>query len=290
MLYQSVLVDTLCRLTIEKGTRVYAGKDAYLYVKGQLLVNGTTEERVLFRNVRLDAAYENIPGQWGGIVFLEGTHDNRINNGTIRNAIYGIRLGAPDADTIPELVVENTIIENMSHSGILAFTSDLLAENTLIDNCVQFVCANIAGGNYTYRHCTMVNYPTGFIAENPAVYFSDNLLLDDNSSIVDDLQITLFNTIIYGEEEDEILFNLDGGASTTLMVRNNIFRTTLDILDTLGNQLNVDPQFMDVLRYDYRLDTLSPAKDHGSAIGVLTDLEGNIRDPLPDIGAYERIE
>jgi len=290
VLYQSVLVDTLCRLTIEKGTRIYAAKDAYLYVKGQLLVNGTTQERVQFRNVRLDAAYENIPGQWGGIVFLEGTHDNRIDNGIIRNAIYGIRLGAPDTDTIPEVVIENTIIENMSHSGILAFTSDLLAENTLIDNCVQFVCANIAGGNYTYRHCTLANYANGFIPENPAVYFSDNLLLDDNSTISGNMQITLYNTIIYGEEKDEILFNLDGGANTTLSMRNNIFRTTLDVLDTLGNQLNADPNFVDIFRYNYRLDTLSPAKNKGAAIGVLTDLDGNIRDPLPDIGAYERIE
>jgi hypothetical protein len=290
VLYQSVLVDTLCGLTIEKGTRIYAGKDAYLYVKGQLLVRGTPEERVQFRNVRLDATYENIPGQWGGIVFLEGTYDNRINFASIRNAIYGIRLGAPDSDTIPELVIENTIIENMSHSGILAFTSDLLAENTLINNCVQFVCANIAGGNYTYRHCTMANYPNSFIPENPAVYFSDNLLLDDKSTIVDDLQVTLYNTIIYGEEMDEIVFNLDGGAITTLGMRNNIFRTTLDILDTLGNQLNTDPNFVDVLRYNFRLDTLSPAKNNGVAIGVLTDLDGNLRDLLPDIGAYERIE
>jgi hypothetical protein len=290
VVYQSVLVDTLCSLTIEKGTRIYAGKDAYLYVKGQLLVNGTPEEQVQFRNVRLDAAYENIPGQWGGIVFLEGTFDNRISYSSIRNAVYGIRLGAPDSDTIPELVIENTIIENMSHSGILAFTSDLVAENTLIDNCVQFVCANIAGGNYTYRHCTMANYANGFIPENPAVYFSDNLLHDDNSTIVGDLQVTLYNTIIYGEEKDEILFSLDGGATTTLGMRNNIFRTTLDILDTLGNQLNTDPKFVDVFRYNYRLDTLSPAQNNGAAIGVLTDLDGNLRDSLPDIGAYECIE
>jgi len=290
VLYKSVLVDTLCSLTIEKGTRIYASKDAYLYVKGQLTVNGAADDRVQFRNVRLDVAYENIPGQWGGIVFLEGTYSNRITYASIRNAIYGIRLGAPDNDTIPELVIENTIIENMSNSGILAFTSDLLAENTLIDNCVQFVCANIAGGNYTYRHCTMANYANGFIPENPAAYFADNLLLDDNSTITGDLQVTLYNTIIYGEEKDEIVFNLNGGANTTLIMKNNIFRTTLDILDTLGNQLNADPKFVDVFQNDFRLDTLSPAKNKGAVIGVLTDLDGNLRDAFPDIGAYERIE
>ena len=290
VLYQSILIDSLCSLTIEKGTRIFAGKDAYIYVKGQLIINGTTDSRVQFRNVRLDAPYENIPGQWGGIVFLEGTYDNWITNAIIRNAVYGIRLGAPDSDTIPDIVIENTIIENMSHSGILAFSSDLIATNTLIDNCVQFVCANIAGGNYTYRNCTMANYSNGFIPENPAVYFTNNLLLDDNTTISGDLKIALLNTIIYGDGDDEIIFNLDGEANTTLIVRSNIFRTTLDILDTLGNQINVDPKFIDVFNYNYHLDTLSPAKDMGVVIGVTTDLDGNTRDALPDVGAYERIE
>ena len=52
----------------------------------------------------------------------------------------------------------------------------------------------------------------------------------------------------------------------------------------------MDPEFMDPARYNYRLDTLSPAKDHGVFIGVGHDLDGNSRDALPDMGAYERIE
>jgi len=57
-----------------------------------------------------------------------------------------------------------------------------------------------------------------------------------------------------------------------------------------NNILNLDPKFMDVRDFDFRLDTLSPAKDKGQELMIMKDLDGNLRDNLPDIGAYERIE
>ncbi|NJO89524.1 MAG: hypothetical protein HC831_11680 [Chloroflexia bacterium] len=123
-----------------------------------MIAEGTPEERILFRNERLDPLYENIPGQWGGIIFLEGSRDNHLNFTTIRNAINGIRLGTPDQDTIPDIILQNIIVENMSNTGILSFTSDLYAENVLVNNCLEFNCANVAGGNYTYKQCTFANF------------------------------------------------------------------------------------------------------------------------------------
>jgi hypothetical protein len=290
VLYGSVLLDTLCALTIEPGSRIYATKDAYLYVKGQMISKGTQDQAIEFSNDRLELPYQNIPGQWGGIVFLEGAHDCEITFTTIRNATFGIRLGSPDQDTIPEVVLRNVIIENMSHSGIINFTSDLYAENTLVNNCIQFVCANIAGGNYTYKHCTFANYSLHFIRQSPLFYASDNILLDDGSTIVEDIFVTIQNSIVHGDLEDELLFDFSGGADIQLAFNNSIFKTTISGLDTLGNILNQNPEFINPYQYDYRLDTLSPAKDSAANIGILIDLAGNARDELPDIGAYERIE
>jgi hypothetical protein len=290
VMYGSVLVDTLCSLTIEKGTRIFAAKNAYLYVRGQLLTNGTAEDRIVFRNERLDPKYENIPGQWGGIIFLEGTYGNEINYTTIRNAIYGIRLGAPDNDTIPEVVLRNTIIQNMSHSGIISFSSDLYAENTLVNNCIEFTCANVAGGNYIFRHCTFANYSQNFIRQSPSFFVSDNIRLDDNSVIIENISVILQNSIVFGDQTEELFFDLSGGANFTFAFNNNIMKSTINGLDTLGNIINQDPRFIDRLRYNYRLDTLSPAKDTGIFIGIAHDLDGNARDAKPDIGAYERIE
>jgi len=290
LIYSSILIDTLCQLTIEPGTKIFGAKDAYIYTKGKIIAEGTPDDRILFQNQRQDPAYENLPGQWGGIVLLEGSHGNSMNFTTIRNAVYGIRLGSPDQDTIPDIVMKNMIIENMSNAGILAFTSDLYAENVLIDNCIEFNCGNIAGGNYTYKHCTFANYGYNFIRQNPSFYIADNIQLDDGSMIVEDIYVTIKNTIIDGNIEDELFFNLDGGAPYTFEFNNSIFKTSITDLDTLGNIINADPKFINSSRYDYRLDTLSPAKDMGIFVGVTSDLDGNARDNFPDIGAYERIE
>lgn len=290
VMFGSVLVDTLCSLTIEKGARIFAAKDAYLYVRGQLIAYGTADERILFRNDRLDLQYEQIPGQWGGIIFLEGTYGNELNFTTIRNAIYGIRLGAPDQDTIPEVVLKNTIIENMSHSGIISFSSDLYAENTLVNNCIEFTCANVGGGNYTYKHCTFANYSQNFVRQSPSFFVSDNIRLDNGADIIKDIAVTLQNSIVFGDQVEEFYFDLSGGADFTFAFNHNLLKSGITGLDTLGNIVNQDPLFVDHTRYDYKLDTLSPAKDAGIFIGITMDLEGNLRDSKPDMGAYERIE
>lgn len=290
VIYNSILVDTLCELTIEKGARIYASREAFLYVKGTLIADGTEEERVLFRNDRLDYQYENVTGQWGGLVFLEGSHGNDLNFTTIRNAVFGIRLGSPDNDTIPDVILRNCIIENMSNAGILAFTSDLYAENTLVNNCIEFNCGNIAGGNYTYKHCTFANYGFTIFRETPSFYATDYIDLDDNSFIEDEIFLQIQNSIIDGSLQDELLFDFRSEKNVVLALNDNMFKTSISDLDTLGNILNEDPEFMDPVVYNYRLDTLSPAKDGGAFIGIEYDLDGNLRDEFPDLGAYERIE
>ncbi len=290
VLYNSILIDTLCQLTVDPGTRIFAAHDAYIYVKGSLAVNGTAENRVLFRNVRMEPRYDNAPGQWGGILFLEGSKNNTINFAVLRNAQFGVRLGTPDNDTIPDLTLSNTIIENMSESGILCFTSDLKATNVLVDHCVQFAAANLGGGNYRYENCTFSRDGINFINQNQAFLMTDNIPLDDQSIIVNDLKIDVINCIITGQSKDEILINNDGGAAIEILFAHNILQTSIDELNINDNLLNIDPKFIDPFGYDYRLDTLSPAIDAGLNINVLTDLDGHFRDPMPDIGAYERIE
>ena len=290
VIYASVLVDTNCLLRIEKGTRIYLAKNAFIYIKGSIMAIGDAENRIIFRNERLEPAYDNIPGQWGGILFLEGSYDNIMEFTVIRNGVFGIRLGTPDQDTIPDLVLKNTIIENMSNVGILAFTSDLYAENVLANNCFDFVCANVGGGSYTYKHCTFANYRINFISENPAMYISNYISLDNDSTIFADLDLTMQNSIIYGSNQEELLFDFKEEAGAVLSMKNNIFRSTIGALDTLENFLNTDPAFIHPAFYDYHLDTLSPAKDTGAKIGVLNDLDGILRDDKPDRGVYERIE
>lgn len=293
LIYNSVLVDSLCSLSIEKGTRVYFNSGSSLFIKGSIQVEGTAEEPVIFRNDRLDETYENAPGQWNGLVFLEGSKDNGINFAQIHNADIGIRLGTPDADTIPDLVLGNTIIENMATAGILCFTSDLYAYNTLVDNCGTYTVGNFAGGNYTYGHCTFANYNFVFFRQEPSVVFTNNLVLADNSTLAADLHVNIFNSIVWGSLQEEILTSNADEAGFVINANNNLLRTNNEDF-AFNNILNTSdvsfPEFKNPEDYNYRLDTLSPAKDTGHLTTILKDLDGNPRDNLPDLGAYERLE
>ncbi|MEX2336860.1 MAG: right-handed parallel beta-helix repeat-containing protein [Fulvivirga sp.] len=303
VIFNSVLIDTLCTLTIEAGTKIYSHNGSYIFVKGTIAVQGTAENRVVFRNDRLD--FKDVPGQWGGIIFLPGSKNNSIHYTDIRNAETGIYLGTPDDDVQADLLVANTTIENMGGNtnlpvrggglvlpgyGILAVTSDLHMYNSLINNCAINTVGNYAGGNYRYEHCTFASYSFDFFREDPSVVFSDNLFIGDDELLVNDLHVALINTIIWGDQKDEIMLSNGGEANFSLEMSHNLFRSTLTALNNSGNILNEDPKFIKAREYNYRLDTLSPGKDKGFDIGLNIDHDGRERDSKPDIGAFERIE
>ncbi len=303
VIYNSILVDTLCNLTIEPGARIFSHNSSFIFVRGSIHVQGTAEMKVLFTNDRFDDNFKNAPGQWGGIIFLPGSQDNVIDHAEIRNAEIGLYLGTPDDDDEPDLIVNNTRIENIGGNnvlpiggdfvqpgfGIIAITSDLYVTNTLINNCAVNVLGNYAGGNYKYEHCTFANFSFDFFREDAAVVFSDNLVLPGNRLLVSDLSVEMYNSIIWGNLREELLISESGEVVTTIILENNLIRTeNADVSD--GNILNEDPKFFDPRDYVYSLDTLSPAKDVGVDIGIFFDLEGNERDELPDLGAFERIE
>jgi len=300
----SVLVDSLCNLTVEPGAKIYSHNGSFIFVEGTISVDGRSDNRVTFRNDRFDEGFEDAPGQWGGIIFLQGSKDNRIEFADIRNAEFGVYLGTPDDNEDYDLVIGNTRIENMGGTetfagniinllpgyGILAVTSDLYVYNTLVNNCAINTVANLAGGNYRYENCTFANFSFDFFREDPVMVLSDNIQLGDNTLLVDNLKTTITNTIIWGSQTDELLVSNTGETQFSIEISHSLLRTSDSQWNVNNNILNDDPEFAGPRDYDYALDTLSPAKDAGVDIGLLEDLEGKVRDSQPDIGALERIE
>lgn len=286
----TIIVSSGCKLQIEKGANIYFEKGAGIFVQGTLKALGDSAKNIVFRNTRFDGVYDQVPGQWKGIYFLEGSKDNEISFAQIFNGEIGLRLGTPDEDDIPDVQVSNTEIYNMSVAGILAYTSDIQASNTLIYSCGQYLVGGFAGGNHTYVHCTFSDEPPLLVQEQPSMQFSDNVIVGGNETITSDLSLSVTNSIIWGTGAEELLVNNGGGANVSVTLNNNIIRSREDIPNNYTSQEFNFPGFKAAIAYNYELDTLAFAKDKAVKTTVLVDLAGIERDAKPDIGAYEYIK
>lgn len=289
VIFGILTVDSLVKLTIEKGVTVYMDVGAAILVKGNLTILGTQLDKVNFRGARLDRQYAEVAGQWDAIYFDAGSKNNHIRYAHLRNGNVGLRIGAPpDSDTIPELVVENTIIENMRLRGLISFSSDIYLVNTQINNCTQNAVACLAGGNYTFLHCTFANTETRFFTEEPTVFMSNFYQLPDASILKSTLSFQMTNCIVWGDRMNDFQVTNQIGTDARWLVRNCLLKTTDNQFNNNSNILNQRPRFRSAFRLDFRLDSLSPALGRGLNIGIPMDIEGVTRANPPDIGAHER--
>ena len=290
VIYDHILVDSLCTLTVEPGARIFSHSGSNIYVKGSIQAVGTPENPILFTNDRFDPVFVDLAGQWGSIIFLEGSKNNHFKQTTIRNGQNGLWLGTPDADQDWDIVIEESTIENCSGSGILAFTSDLSMTNVVVNNCGQLAVAMLAGGNYEMKHCTIANYGFGFFKQDPAFAVSNAFELADGNILAADLNMTVDNCIIWGIDNEEIVLQSLEEVAFDLNIANSILKTSNEDLDVNNNLLNLDPEFFDAQSFDYRLDSISPALEMAPEIGVLLDRLGDDRPAKPAIGAHEVVK
>jgi hypothetical protein len=311
LVYNYAYVDTLSTLTIAPGTRIYFHKGAGLYVKGNIVVNGTRDNPVMFLADRLEEAYKNIPDQWNGILLFSGSKGNEFTHAQIRNANIGLQVGTIEHEGFATVTLANTKIENMAYAGIFALKSKISAYNSVIANCGFYAVALLVGGEYEFYHTTIANFWGGF-SRKPRTTSSlaiSNVLEYTNSDgktlvFLGDLNKAHFgNSIIFGNNNLE----LELGKNKEKLFNYYFDHCILQVPDTFNtsdkNHYNnilkgskFDPKFVDINKnLNFELDTLSPAKDVGSSVYSKMfpfDMKGMDRtaDKGPDLGAYERIE
>ncbi len=294
VIMDTVLVDSTCTLTVQEGVRIYMDHAATILVNGTLNINGTAENKVVIRTSRIDAGYDRAPGQWGTLFFGAGSRGNTIDHAEIRNGITGLILGVNVLGDNAELTLTNTSIGHMSSMGIFALHPDLLATNLEIFDCGSYLMANVAGGNYSFNHCTFTNSPNQFWqVDDPAVAFSNEYDNERGTVILGDLNVELTNSIIWGEtqEGEELLLAVSDETSYDLTIENNIIRSSDSVFTELGNyisQWDTFPGFYAPRMYDFRLDSTSNARDKAPESDLEFDLNDILRDSIPDIGAHER--
>ncbi len=305
VIYGEVYVPPGCTLNIQPGVKVYAHSGSLIGVAGTLMVNGTAEHRVQFRGDRREPRYEDDrhPGQWTGIVFAEGlTTTSKINYADIRNAVVGVYVGSNNSGSqINDVELRHCVIKNMISHGLIAYTSNVLAENCIFTNAGEAAVGTYIGGNYKFNYCTITNYGNLFQHDKPSARFEVRTKLSNGLFEEAPLKLELYNSIVWGTFKDEILF-LPGSdtGDMELFVENNIirtdvFRSQLEFTNQVSQFVSY-PEFKQPYFLDFRPDSAdSPALNKGEILGsftnpVMVDVFGKPR-PLggsqPDLGAIE---
>ncbi len=315
VVYGYAVIDSACSLTIQPGTEVHfhQGSGLWVYRGGQLLIDpneiGEIESNpVILQGDRLEPAYEDIPGQWGGILggvfIMQGSYGNEINNCIIKNANTALRVDSTDSQN-QNLKIKNSFVMNNSRVAMYGGFSNIQAENVVFANNGLYSFFAL-GGNYNFLHCTFANYWFQGSRNTPSVgltnFFEDAV----GNKIVREIENAYFgNCIVYGNAFSEFGVSKANSGLLNYKFVNAVMKIEKNPIDKSYNVkdpdffldciFNQDPNFMDFANFDFALDTLSPAMDAGNTTdGALVpfDILKVSRDfnGTPDIGAYERYE
>jgi len=303
VVYSTVVAAPGVTLLVEQNTRIHLhrGKSIYFLDNSTMKVNGTHEEPVIFQGDRLEQFFNDKPGQWGRIFFSPQSFDNEINHAIIKNGTVGLHIGSKGESSGSTFLLKNSIIKNMSSTGIMVVESSLNAHNTIVGNCGDFSVYIGPGGSANFLHCTLGNYfslPNTSNRQTPLLLFANYFPYQEevggpvfvyHGEIG---QVFFGNSILHGLQEEEIGFDLLRGTTFNNFVFDHcIIRTRINTSSPnfIGVIRNVDPRFHNRGKQDFRLSENSPAIGAGKleiASQVPIDIIGNDRTHRVDIGAF----
>ena len=291
-------IEEGAELIIDKGARIFLHADAALIVDGMLRAKGEKYDstHIIFTGDRLDEGYKEYPGAWPGIFFRESSVNNLLSFVEIRNAYQGIVTSGPTLNNFPKLTMESCIVTNCYDAGIIGRSSDMKLSNTLISNCGKNILL-LQGGNYSFTHCTDVAVSNAYILhKQPVLALTDYFKIGDQL-LVGDMKAEFINCIFWGQNsvvEDEVVADREAAGIFDVSFINCLWKMKTIPPDFISEAmiLNQDPLFVSSgspeTPDNFRLTESSPVNNTGKAAGILTDLDGNPRDPSnPDPGAYE---
>ena len=188
-----------------------------------------------------------------------------------------------------EPIIENTIVRNnvASVNGgglyfIEAFNTNGGAPITLTNVEVTHNTGGVNGGSgITTNYTSKVNLMNCTVSDNTGSNVNGEALWRANGAYFE-----IYNSIFWNLTSD--LIHDEGGTAATSTIDYCDATNQLGDLIAGGNMLFTNPVFLNPAGNDYHLSSLSPCIDAGTTTNApAVDLDGNIRNAIPDIGAYE---
>jgi hypothetical protein len=177
--------------------------------------------------------------------------------------------------------------------GIFGVLFNLEAENLVVANTGAYSMALTGGGSYHFNHTTIANNWSYSVRNNPALFLGNYIPDSLGAPIAVPLNFSMGNSIVYGSNQEEIVFDFVEKETINYLFDHCNVRTQRNIGEDEGfvNSIaNETPLFRNYQAFNFRPDTLSPVIGKGSieiASHVPFDLDGISRTEAPDLGAYQ---
>lgn len=289
-------------LTINSGVSVYSSypyRDengnllSSIYVFGTLKINGTAQNRVKMLGNNLYSEFNFKPNQWGGIRFLVGSTNNKIQFADITNATIGIRVDSLPVNAQNNLTLQNTRVQYCGQACLLGITAHIDATNCLFADAGSYTFLGLLGGKYAFNHCTFGEY-SGIASRTDGHFAITNTLRNGNGVLLKhtSLDCQMYNSIVYGYNKEELEIDQTNLSPFNFNAENNLLKSqNPNGILIKPNTLNKDPKFLDTDRGNYQIDSTSGAYKKATTFGtpIPIDLLGKTRKSTSDLGCYEKL-
>lgn len=299
LIYDSLVIKKGVRVEIKENTKFFFHHKASFNIYGSIDAKGKVGKPIELRGDRLDKmnntiSYDNVPGQWRGVLFGKDSYNNSLNYFFVRNGEQGL-LFAESSPAAKKAVLKNCIIQNTSNDVLSATNCDIDVSNCLLANSGG-ATVSLRGGEYSFTHCTIANYFQWSSRRDYAFVISNNI---EGVTKIPLTKCDVINTIVYGSQSGrELYFDQVANTSFTHRFINCLLKGVISNDANFTNTIwNASPQFVNLnsnrnYKYNFELKDGSPAIDKADinySTLIPLDLNGHLRtsDSGPDIGCYE---